>query len=412
MNSCARVFICLSVASFARAGDAPMYDADPAHSWNRLSAALHSDAPLKFEQRGEFEGRLLSGESYDATLKALDDFVTQHREKLIADPVKRALLQSDLWATFDQLSDATGEQQPARREIARRCAVVIERLALTDAQIAALPDPYALTVKSKAFPVAFDPAHTTNHFLPDDLLGDGRPWIILSGPSQEILQPAAIQHVKATQGRSVFYALVRLPGGRDATIAYLRQLATFPQPYVWNDMYKVYPYARSAVNFNPALPQFPAGTQVALIRRMVLVNARGAPVVTPIVQSIQLRVYVKDPKSAELGESANQAFFEFQLAPDDLFKGGSGLRASDLRERQGHLTFERATLFSQGNNCNNCHGDVGVLSLNTYTRAFGAIPNTPWFEPSNEETQDRNTINWKKRDYTWGVLSTLLQSNQ
>jgi hypothetical protein len=43
---------------------------------------------------------------------------------------------------------------------------------------------------------------------------------------------------------------------------------------------------------------------------------------------------------------------------------------------------------------------------------FGQLPNSPWFDPSSEEWQNRNTLNWKKRDYTWGLLSALLQSNQ
>jgi hypothetical protein len=388
-----------------------IYDANPGHPWNWLSAALHTDAPLSFDAPGKYEARVLTGDSYERALKALDDFLAQHGEKAITDPVKRAFLQSELWATFDQVSDATGGEQAARREIARRCAAIIKQLALSDAEIAALPDNYAIAVKSKDFPVAYDPAHPETAFLPPDLLVDGRPWIMLSASATEILEPAAIQHVKATQGRAVFYALVNLPAGRQATLAYLRKLAEFPQPYAWNDMYKVYPYARAAVTVNPEVPQFPAGTQAALLRRMILINSSGEPVVTPITESIQIRVYAMDPKEVQLDRPGDQHFYEMALVPEDLFKGTGGLHVRNGEPTARRLTFARANLFSQGSNCRNCHGGAGVMSLNTYTHAFGSFPNSPWFEPASLSSQDTNTLNWKKRDYTWGLLSALLDSH-
>jgi hypothetical protein len=412
MKPSASLLVCILSASTVLAEDSAIYDADPAHPWNRLSAALYSNAPLRFEKPDGSATGLRTGDIYDTTLNALDDFVAHNRENLIKDPVKRAVLQNELWATFDQVSDATGEHRSESNAIARRCATLIKRLALTDAEISALPDSYALTIDNKTYPIAYDPAQRKSTFLPADLLGDRRQWVILSGSSTEILQPAAIQHGRATQGRSVFYALVRLPAGRQATLAYLRQLANFPQPYVWNDIYRAYPYARSAVSVNPEVPQFPSGTQVALVRRMVLIDSNGDLVVSPIVESIQIRVFVIDPKAAKPGEPGNQDFYELSLAPDGLFKGNGGLRASLTTRNASHPVFERATIFSQGNNCHSCHGEVGVLSLNTYTHLFSALPKTPWFEPSDEERQNKNTLDWKRRDYSWGFLSALLQSNQ
>jgi hypothetical protein len=412
MKVLASLLVCALSSSTVLAEDSVIYDANPSHPWNLLSAALHSDAPARFESPADFEARLLTGEGYESALKALDDFVAHHREKLIRDPVKRALLQGELWTTFDQVSDGTGESQVRRNAIARRSAVLIKRLALSDADIATLPDTYSLTVNGRLFPAAYDPRRRETPFLPDDLFGEGRPWVMLSASANEVSQPAATQHVKATQGRSVFYPMIRLPGGRQATLAYLKELAVFPEPYVSNDIYKSYPYARSALRFNPALPQFPAGTQVALARRMVVVNSRGELKVTPITESIQLRVYALDPKTAQPGALANQDFYELILAPGELFERKGGLRASARMPAARHPVFEKATVFSQGNNCNNCHGDVGVFSLNTYTHLFGTLPNSPWFEPSDEKSQDRNTLDWKKRDYTWGLLSALLQSNQ
>jgi hypothetical protein len=410
MKSPALLLGCVFVMSAVHAETPAIYDANRDHPWNRLSAALHTDAPLDFEAPGTYEARVLTGEHYEMALKALDDFLKHHSEKSIKSPIKRAILQSELWATFDQVSDAAGGMQDARREISRRCAAIIKRLALSDAEIAGLPDNYAITVASKEFPHAYDPAHPEKIFLPDDLLVDEPPWIMLSASATEILQPAAIQHVKATQGRAVFYAVLRLPAGRQATLAYLKKLAEFPQPYAWNETYKLYPYARSAVKVNPDLPQFPPGTQAALIRRMVLTNSNGELVVTPITESVQIRVYAKDPHEVRFESPDAQYFHEMTLAAEGLFLGNGGLRVTKGEPPSRRLTFARATLFSQRSHCSSCHGGAGVLALNTYTHAFGTLPNTPWFEPTSATRQDTNTLNWKKRDYTWGLLSALLES--
>jgi hypothetical protein len=410
MKSPALLLGCVIVMAAVHAETSALYDANPEHPWNRLSAALHTDAPLDFAPPGEYEARALTGEPYEKAVKALDDFLKHHSETSIKSPIKRAILQSELWATFDQVSDATGGAQAARREIARRCAAIIKRLALSNAEIAGLPDNYAITLASKEFPRAYDPAQPEKVFLPDDLLVDDPPWIMLSASASEILQPAAIQHVKASQGRAVFYALLRLPGGRQATLAYLKKLAEFPQPYAWNEMYKVYTYARSAVKVNPDLPQFPPGTQAALMRRMVLTNSSGELVVSPITESIQVRVYAKDPHEVQFDTPDAQYFYEMTLLPEELFQGSGGLRARDGEPTARRLTFAKATLFSQPSHCRNCHGGAGVLSLNTYTHAFGTFPNSPWFEPTSATRQDTNTLNWKKRDYTWGLLSALLES--
>ena len=393
-------------ASTVHAENAAIYDANPEHPWNRLSAALHTDTPAAFLAPAELARQMQIGKPYDDAVIALDDFLAHHYEKKIATPVKRALLQSELWATFDDVADATGGEQVKRKEIARRCAAIIQRLALSETEIAGLPDTYAFTVKNRVFPTAYDSAHAQNAFLPPDLLDESGPWVMLSSSD---FQPAAIQHVKATQGRAVFYVLIHLPAGRQATIAYLKRLAEFPQPYVWDDSYAQFPYARSPVKFNRDLPQFPPGTQVALVRRMLLTTSTGELVVTPITESIQLRVYAKEPKEVGFDTVDAQNFYELRLVPDELFKGGGGLRERKGERPDSRLIFTKATLFSMGG-CQNCHGSPGVLSLNTYTHLFGPRPNTPWFEPSSVAWQNTHTLNWKKRDYTWGLLSALLDS--
>ena len=134
-------------------------------------------------------------------------------------PSKRAILQSSLWALFDQVSDANGADQANRKSIAQRCAQIISRLALSDTELAALPDNFATAIRSKEFAAEYDPGHRERAFLPPDLFDASGPWVMMAGSDSQ--QPAAIRHVEFTQGRSVFYVLIRLPGGRGATLTYL-----------------------------------------------------------------------------------------------------------------------------------------------------------------------------------------------
>ena len=313
------VLVCL-FASPASSQD-NIFDPDPAHPWNKLFAALHSDRPPDPRIDAIMN---VSGDEYDTVLKQLDAFIATKAHKSVASPVKRAILQSSLWALFDQVSDANGPDQANRKSIAQRCAQIISRLALSDTELAALPDNFATAIRSKEFAAEYDPEHRERAFLPPDLFDASGPWVMMAGSDSR--QPAAIRHVEFTQGRSVFYVLIRLPGGRGATLAYLRELAAFPRPYIWNEMYAPYPYARPATIPNPELPQFPAGTQVALVRRMMLTDNAGGLVVTPIIESVQLRVYRIDPKSATPGERGNQDFYDLHLNPQQLFSGTSGLR--------------------------------------------------------------------------------------
>src|ERR1700689_4147978 len=77
-----------------------IYDPDPNHLWNRLHAAIFIradipstarvpdalDPPLWYHSR-----HLLAQPSHERILKLLDEFLTSHGERLIPDPVKRAL---------------------------------------------------------------------------------------------------------------------------------------------------------------------------------------------------------------------------------------------------------------------------------------------------------------------------------
>ncbi len=86
-----------------------VYDRDAQHLWNRLYEALL----IRVGPDGRTYGRdrfepllwlgskhLLEGPSHDRAVKLLNEFREMRGEKLIEDPLKRAVFQRDLWLVF------------------------------------------------------------------------------------------------------------------------------------------------------------------------------------------------------------------------------------------------------------------------------------------------------------------------
>ena len=87
-----------------------LYHVDPEHLWNRLHAALF----VRVGPDGQAYGRdrlepllwvaskhLLEGPSHKQAVAVLEEFVKTNGEKLVKDPLKRAMLQRDLWLVFN-----------------------------------------------------------------------------------------------------------------------------------------------------------------------------------------------------------------------------------------------------------------------------------------------------------------------
>jgi len=185
--------------SLRSADPLPLYDADPQHLWNRLFAAIairQSNLPSK--RGGSPVARTEGGDTIDflawpgttywdepetvARLeKLLDQFLKQQGEKLIADSLKRVMLQRDLWAAFDfyisQNIARRGDLETRRRrtELCRKLAQTIKALALPAETLAKLPDNYSLALKSGRFAATheFDPRLD---YLPPRLLTDRQEW--------------------------------------------------------------------------------------------------------------------------------------------------------------------------------------------------------------------------------------------
>lgn len=237
---------------------AAVYDPDPNHLWNRLFAGLYRqklsfwktimllpegvtnrvgaphwigpdvlDPPLGYHPKF-----LLEDEPFARCNALLDEFISRHGATLIHDPLKRTLLQRDLWAVFDVLAQAgqeslfpfpTGEfiygsplpaaQEQHRATLERKLARVIHSLALSRRQIEKLPDTYRDAIRSGAFSNV--PKTNRYDFLPHDLFAAGSGWHeILPSHSFSDEPPQVLElleHTLVAGGRSVFRTFVKLP---------------------------------------------------------------------------------------------------------------------------------------------------------------------------------------------------------
>jgi hypothetical protein len=421
--------------SRAAASAVTLYDPNPGHIWNRLHEALF----VRKDASGATYGsdsldpllwlnstHLLSEPSHRRALRVLDEFLQTHAENLIRDPVKRAVLQRDLWAIFDWSIEREPERpekpeyEREKRELQTRLAEALRRLALTSKQIESLPDNYAQAVVSGNLGKAYDPAHRDHAFLPPDLFDQHGPWVEIEGAGD--LEPVALQHLTAVSGRSRFLVFMRLPGGRKATFDYLRTLWEFPQPWV------VRSDAPNQTETNPNLPSFPVGTEVALVRQMTLFDDHGNLVPAPITESVQIRVYrrVTADSEAALGAAEavardDQDFYEVRFSRSQLFTGTSGgLRAVGPSEREflifnahGDDQVESSGRWPLNQYppvlrlCAECHRGAGIQSLNTrevLLKPRFLQQDATWTYPPRWWEND-GTIYWKQQRYDWGLLN-------
>lgn len=167
-------------------GALTIFDSDPNHIWNRTYTCLFVRQSTDGKEYGadaldpllwNNTQHLLTGDSHRRALACLDEFLRSHAERAVQNPLKRAILQRDLWAVFDWTArnDDLPEQ---RRELESRLAVAIHRLALTPEQIRALPDTYDAAVATHRFASAYDPRNPGEPFLPPDLFRLDGPWAV------------------------------------------------------------------------------------------------------------------------------------------------------------------------------------------------------------------------------------------
>jgi hypothetical protein len=350
-----------------------IYDPDPNHPWNRVHACLlvrraNDDSEYGADTLDPLLWRetkhLLTGDSHRRALECLDEFLKGHAEKSITDPLKRAVFQRDLWAVFDWAAFGGNHPSTQRRALLARLALAMHRVALTPEEIRRLPETYSEAVASHHFSVEYSSTSPHRAFLPPTLFQPDGPWIGLSGYSDE---PTAIGHFS---GRSRFLIFMRLPGGREATLRYVRSLRSSTEP----------PSLDGGRGLNLKLPQFPAGTEVALVRQMMLIDANGNLTPTAVTESVQLRVYhdvTSGPAVVNFENgpaSHDQDSFEFRLSRLALFtRRDGGLIPAQPGEKEfpalftfGDDPIENARALTQRRailSCIACHSDSGIHSV-------------------------------------------------
>ena len=405
-----------------------LYDPDPNHIWNRVHRQLHVRVAADGSAFGADEvdpllwretAFLLVPPSHAAACKLLDEFLNSGAEKLVKDPLERAVFQHDLWAVFDWVAARPDDNPEARHALALRLARIIRRVALTEQEIERLPDNYASAVTSRSFPERYDPRDPVRAFLPPDLLDARGPWVNIT---DSFTDPVATQHALAFS-HSEFLVLLNVPGDAAATSSYLKRLWEFPEPFV-TDPIALDGERRTQLNLD--LPQLPSGTRVALVRRMLLVDRTGRIRRTHLTESLQLRVF-KDPSRAGLpngmGFYGDQDFFEFRMSRRDMFaRHSGGLRAVAPDER-GFITFSAQGIdsFEQPSplrgpglpilsGCVNCHAERGVRSLRIAPRLLKPHALLDYRHP-RWSTWATPAPEAKVRRFDWGLLTGLWQSS-
>jgi hypothetical protein len=431
-----------------------LYARDHDHLWNRAHSALL----LRIGPDGRRYGQdrlepllwkeskhLLKGKSHERAVAVLEEWLRDDGASLIDDPVKRAVLQRDLWHVFNWLADDLND--PARKRLAGLLAKAIYRLALSPDQIAKLPDNYVAAVVAKRFPDRFDPDKPERAYLPPDLFKPDGPWVCIGRTAGR----AAPRHLDESNPftNSTFLIFLRLPAGRDATRAFLKRLAAFDKPlYLPNTDEKTRQFLPNLPN--PALPQWPGETEVALVRRAMLIDSKGRVAASPLTESVQLRVMRTDTpamtaKTVEellRGAPDAQAFAEFRLGRTVLFAGEAG----GLRDASGERDFktgfgahqwdefenrtrksapfpERSQPFKNNRaSCLGCHQFPGVYSFNSF---HGDFPFTVRRKLTNDrnrryvpqshalvsmpvEQVERMAVKWKEEQLAWKALRKLL----
>ncbi|HKO98476.1 MAG TPA: hypothetical protein VJU86_15875 [Pyrinomonadaceae bacterium] len=408
-----------------------IFDADPNHLWNRLHRSFYSRTSRGGREYGNDEldpllwsstQHLLSGPSYQQAKKTLDEFFNTHAERLISDPLKKVVLLRDLWAVFDWTSQRDNPS-PEVRELQRGLAKAISRLALPTEQIKAMSNNYERATAYK---------RSTNEapagVLPADLFQPTGPWVELG---EEDEMPTARSHVFSFSGRSIFQVFIRHPQGRNAAIAFLKELAEFPKPWLRDQQNP------AKVSPNPRLPQFPKGTQLAFVRRLMTINDRGDLTPTNIIESVQIRghreIPVDIPDSFNTDRDPAQPFLdvsEFKLSRKKLFASeAGGLRAVARDEKefplfQSHgidlFEFEKTRggpfephLRPVLNSCSSCHFKPGIHSV------MSRMPNIVTLRvrdvrrnliPASDAAEQANkTVKWKQRQEDWRLLRELAQ---
>ncbi len=288
-----------------------------AYGSNESSPSIFKESEFPFDDR-----------TYRKLNAALDEFAALSQEKIEAySDIQRALMQRHLWHVFDAtipfrwIADRSGEyiwgmsHADRRAAVRPKVALRIKRLALTKAQILALPDTRAVTVESGSFTRHHDSEDAFKPFLAADLYSKESSWVGIDFGED----PPAPFHQNKLRFRSAFLTFMRLPGGRVATLDYVKK----------------------GSRQKGDAKQFSVGTQFALIEQAFLISDEAEMILSPLIVSISLRAYLNVERSAsKSGREPTQSVAEFVMQPRQLMRGDAVMKAfgpSEIRFAAGDV---------------------------------------------------------------------------
>jgi hypothetical protein len=382
------------------------FDPDPQHLWNRLERQLYAPAaPDRPIPLGVIEPRsLLEGESHRQALALLDELL-KGGDLAIKDPLKRAILQHDLWGVFGVTTgparevlhetpegrllhtgrfqdpgDRNEDHRAPRRELQKRLVQAMRRLALSAEEIDTLPDNLANAVRSGAFPTEYDAKHWERSVLPADLLAADGPWVAVANSTQPEAMPAPM-HLAENRGRAVFRAFLTVPEGRKPAETYVNKLG------------------------EGKLEQLPEGARTALLEQILLIDRDGRLRQSPLTRSVQFRVYPHG--------GANDGFpLAFELDRADLFAGRNGglhpvredrgPNQSDVEKRLAPTVLVRT--------CTSCHARLNGTGVYSIATLFAGDRDHPGLTTTTLKDQNQYTIDWVRKTYSWGLLQGLWEA--
>jgi len=190
--------------------------------------------------------------------------------------------------------------------------------------------------------------------------------------------------------------MLRVPDGRGAGLALVQSLAS----YVGNKPYDA--------------PKIPAGTQLALVERPLLIDAANAPVPSPLVEIVEIRVVHKP--DVRFGFTRNkdvQSVFRFRLRPDLLAAGDPApLRVRGMGEEDWEPV---SPLVEQGRtggwstrgsslvHCSSCHGFAQAQTLGIFELRFSDAGMLDVVAPDKERER---LLRWKEKQEDWKELKS------
>ncbi len=402
--------------SDVQTGQTGLFSLDPQDISNRLYRQIHVRTAKNGKEYGLDEldpllwsqtKYLRSGPSHTQVLRLLDEFSRSPANRQPRDPVKKAILARELWAVFDWAASSTGDQNSekqdrSRRELDSGLAPVIHQLALTQTEIAALPDNFQRAIQNKEFPADYDPAHPERPFLPPEMFNPRGPWVCIGINGEARIAPI---HEK-TFSRSAFFVFMHLPGGRQAALAYLKQIEE-----------------------SIASQKLPMGAEFALVRQLILPDDHGNLVLAPVIESVQIRHYrevAPDESAAHPHESDFEARFqsvyEFKLDRAGLFTAEhSGLRAVNSTE-EGFILF-MSHGFDPFENlepeekykpvlsfCRMCHSSPLIHSVLSFTLRWDPVTKqagNPHLAETTPAAEAAKVIAWKQTQDNWKLVLQL-----